>query len=138
MALLLRRFARGRVQLVLTKVLALFRRASSSSVVASILVTAKTLVGFFQIVSEVEEVFIMELPVKAVRFIMSFSWLDLSISDLIQLECVGLGGYLNELKLTAAAPALLLFFLAVPLAEMGDNQLKTMSRSYCETFTGRF
>ena len=112
MALLVRQFARGRVLLVLNKTFEYVNLLSSSSLVASLMVTVKTLIGFFQIVTEVEEVFIMELPVKAVRFIKSFSWLDLSVSDLIQLECVGLGGYLNELKLTAAVPPLILFFLA--------------------------
>ena len=112
-ALLVGRFARGqRLQLVVNKVVSLWRRVSNSSVIASLLVTVKTLISFFQIVSEVEEVFIMELPVTAVRFIKSFSWLDLSISDLIQLECMGLGGYVNELQLTAAAPVPLLLILA--------------------------
>ena len=112
-AVLVGRFGRGRLQLGITNLTALSKRLSSSRAVASLTVTAKTLVGFYQVVSEVEEVFIMELPVKAVRLIKSFSWLDLAITDLIQLECLGFGGYLNELRFTAAAPALLMLLLGL-------------------------
>lgn len=55
----------------------------------------------------------MELPVKAVRLIKSFSWLDLAVTDLIQLECVGLGGYYNELQITAVAPAVIVLLLSI-------------------------
>ena len=106
-------FARGRLQDGADQMIALLRRIWSSKVFASLTVTAKTLIGFYQIVSEVEEVFIMELPVSAVRFIESFSWLDLSIVDLVQLECIGLGGYHNELRLTAATPAVLIVLMAL-------------------------
>ena len=95
------------------RVLALFRLISSSKFLASLMVTAKTLIGFYQIISEAEEVFIIELPLKVVRIIESLSWLHLDISDLIQLECVGLAGYTNHLRLVAATPAPLVLLLGV-------------------------
>ena len=111
--LLVRRHAKGWLYAGVEKVMALTRRASASKLLASLMVTAKTLIGFYQVVSEVEAVFIMELPVTVVRIIKSFSWLDLSITDLIQLECRSLGGYLNQLRFTAAAPALLVLLLII-------------------------
>ena len=113
LTLLLRRHAKGWLQEGVEKMLARAKHASASKLLASLLVTAKTLIGFYQVVSEVEEVFIMELPVKVVRLIKSLSWLDLAVTDLIQLECRGLGGYLSKLRFTAAAPALLGLLLTV-------------------------
>ena len=113
LALLIGRFAKGRLEWAFDQLLALSRRISSSSIFASLVVTTKTLIGFFQVVSEVEEVFIMELPLKSVRIIKAFSWLHLNISDLIQLECIGLGGYIDELRFTASAPALIVMLLSL-------------------------
>jgi len=112
-ALLASRFAKGCVQLGLDQLRARFDQLASSTLLASLTVTAKTLIGFYQIISEVEEVFIMELPLKAVRFIKAFSWLHLDIADLIQLECIGLRGYTDHLRLAAATPAVLLLLLAI-------------------------
>ena len=44
-----------------------------AKVVGSLVVTAKTLIGFYQVVSEVEEVFIMEMPMKVVHVIDSLA-----------------------------------------------------------------
>ena len=48
LGLLIERFARGRLLAALEKVLAWKRRLSSSSIVASLIVTAKTLIDFLQ------------------------------------------------------------------------------------------
>ena len=72
-AWLVNQFARGKAREGMDLLLGRMRRVASSSIVASLAVTIKTLIGFYQIVSEVEEVFIMELPAKSIQLINSFS-----------------------------------------------------------------
>ena len=114
---LLRRYAGRWVRHSVNRTLRLFyvlaAHLSNTSVVASLTTTVKTLIGFYQVVSEVEEVFILELPLKAVRFIKSFSFLNLSINELVELECLGYGSFIAQLRINAVVPAILVLVSAL-------------------------
>ena len=113
--LLLRRHAgvtlRGRISSLhqaLGRSLKALQELRASALWASLAVMARSLIGFYQIVSEVEEVFVIQLPLKVVQLIKSFSWLDLHLTNLVQLDCNGLGGYTTNLLMNAVMPVLLL------------------------------
>lgn len=90
------------------------KRLQASAVLGSIMVTLKTLLGFYQIVSEVEEVFTMKLPLKVAGVIRMFWWLDLEqLLGMLPLGCIGLGGYTTRLEILAAFPVVLVVLATV-------------------------
>lgn len=120
LALLVRRHAgvrlRGRLALLhqaLGSALKTLQELRASALWASLAVMARSLIGFYQIVSEVEEVFVIELPLKVVQLIRSMSWLNLHLTRIVNLDCIGLGGYTSNLVMSAVMPVLLLLLTAL-------------------------
>ena len=62
------------------------------------------LIGFYQIVSEIENVFLLRLPLRVAALLNPLGWLKLEPSSIISLECIGAGGYTNKLRASAVAP----------------------------------
>ena len=62
--------------------------------------TAKQLISFYQVISEVEQVFMMRLPLKVYRIIEAFSWIRPSgfveQQGILQRECNGQGDYTSK------------------------------------------
>ena len=101
---ILHKFAHGRTQRHAGRALAYLKYVRNSAVVASLLVTAKILVGFYQVVSEVEEVFIMRLPLQAVLLLEWFSFLRLDLGRILPLACFGWRGFTNSMRFAALLP----------------------------------
>ena len=73
----------------------------------------KILIELVQLVAEFEALFDITLPSKVTRFIGSLSWLRLNLDSLLPLQCLGLGDYTNQLRLTASFPAVLVLLAAL-------------------------
>ena len=73
----------------------------------------KLLIGFYQIVSEIEAVFLLRLPLRVAALLNPLGWLKLEPSSFISLECIGAGGYTNKLRASAVAPLLLVLIAFV-------------------------
>ena len=91
----------------------LLRRLSSSAVLGSVGLMAKILIELVQLAAEFEALFDVTLPSKVTRFIGSLSWLRLNLDSLLPLQCLGLGDYTNQLRLTASFPAALVLVAAL-------------------------